>query len=98
MAGGEGVRGYYWAKAKGAASWSEVVYQDSSGVFWHGDCQLSHEDLMGYIIGPRIPEPEHMVDLRRAESLIAGGKDLPFKPSFGMLVIEWLRQVAKEGK
>src|SRR5690606_14906425 len=36
--------------------------------------------------------------LRRAESLIAAGKGLPFKPSFGMLVIEWLREVAKEGK
>lgn len=34
--------------------------------------------------------------LRRAESLIAKGKDLPFKPSFGMLVLEWLRQVMKE--
>ena len=36
--------------------------------------------------------------LRRAESMIAKGKDLPFKPSFGMLVIEWLRQVQKGSK
>lgn len=35
--------------------------------------------------------------LRRAESLIAKGKDLPFKPSFGMLVIEWMRQIQREG-
>lgn len=33
--------------------------------------------------------------LRRAESLIAAGKGLPFKPSFGMLVIEWLREIQK---
>lgn len=36
--------------------------------------------------------------LRRAESKIAQGKGLPFKASFGMLVLEWLRQVMKEGK
>ena len=30
--------------------------------------------------------------LRRAESKIAQGKGLPFKASFGMLVIEWMRK------
>lgn len=46
--------------------------------------------------GEGVSEVENF--LRRAESKIAQGKGLPFKASFGMLVIEWLREIQKGSK
>ncbi len=47
------VAGFYWVKCRAGGRW-EVVEHD--GVAWLGGAGFGEEM---YLIGPRIPEPEH---------------------------------------
>lgn len=82
----------HWA----ACELMDAILRLGNGATIEDRTGLIEEHMEAHGVAREMAEREAL--LRRAESLIAAGKGLPFKPSFGMLVIEWMREIQKGSK